>query len=93
MNVLLALAVAGLLLGCDLSSQRVGEAEVLYQAIRWQSSSNEVFRALGPPLTVDSWGLRHWRTVGMSTNNFAELTVGFNSEGRIWFLHEESSLK
>jgi len=83
---LLTAALAGFVSGCDIPTQRVEEAWCRYQAIQFNSTSNDVYRALGRPQFVDSSGLLHWRTVGWSTNHVAELTVGFNDLGRIWHL-------
>ena len=95
MKLLVALVACGTVTGCDLQlpSQRVAEAASRNDQISMHMTSNQVYRLLGPPRFVDSQGLQHWRTVGVSTNNFAELKVGFNAEGRIWYLHNESALK
>jgi hypothetical protein len=87
--------VACALVGCDLQlpSQRVAEAASRHDQIGTHMTSNDVYRLLGPPQFVDKQGLHHWKTVGVSTNNFAELTLGFNAQGKIWSLHNECALK
>jgi hypothetical protein len=85
MRKLLVFTSAILLTGCG-ARTRVEDAATRYQAIQTINTSNQVVLSLGHPQNIDTNGFFHWRTEGATTNVFAELTVGFDATGRIWYL-------